>query len=503
MTNALGRIEAVLDEPDLAAAIGALEAALPLGARRRQLAVRTLLVGMLGCLAEGHQNAYLSGVHAVLVGLDDADKWRLGVRVAWRGGPHEVTYRQVEYTAHLLERVLRKERPNGAPSAALQVFCDRLLEASIPAAYKDASRAYAIDWTDVESFSRPPGEPDGPCADPEAAWGHRRGDGPGQKHELFFGYYDSLMTMVPEPGAAAIPELIRRAQLVSCRVDPVPGFVGVVVASAANGVVIEEVLADSGYSYKVPGHFAYPLRAAGMHLVVDLHPNDRGPKGTFAGAILANGNLFCPKTPPALLSLGPLARAASVQEAAAHDTRAAELSRYKLGRLSADDADGYHRVACPAAMGKVRCPLWAPSMALSNSRPEIYEVPEHPPRCCTQHSVTVPPEVNAKTRQRHDYPSAAHRRSYGRRSGAERANSRLKDPAGINVSARGWCKQMGLVPFSLFLACACVVVNFDLVDSFEAQQADQARRGGTRVPRPRRRRRRTLADLAASPIPSS
>ena len=321
MTNALGRIEAVLDEPDLAAAIGALEAALPLGARRRQLAVRTLLVGMLGCLAEGHQNAYLSGVHAVLVGLDDADKWRLGVRVAWRGGPHEVTYRQVEYTAHLLERVLRKERPNGAPSAALQVFCDRLLEASIPAAYKDASRAYAIDWTDVESFSRPPGEPDGPCADPEAAWGHRRGDGPGQKHELFFGYYDSLMTMVPEPGAAAIPELIRRAQLVSCRVDPVPGFVGVVVASAANGVVIEEVLADSGYSYKVPGHFAYPLRAAGMHLVVDLHPNDRGPKGTFAGAILANGNLFCPKTPPALLSLGPLARAASVQEAAAHDTR--------------------------------------------------------------------------------------------------------------------------------------------------------------------------------------
>ena len=130
-------------------------------------------------------------------------------------------------------------------------------------------------------------------------------------------------------------------------------------------------------------------------------------------------------------------------------------------------------------MGKVRCPLWAPSMALSNSRPEIYEVPEHPPRCCTQHSVTVPPEVNAKTRQRHDYPSAAHRRSYGRRSGAERANSRLKDPAGINVSARGWCKQMGLVPFSLFLACACVVVNFDLVDSFEAQQADQARRGGT------------------------
>jgi hypothetical protein len=35
---------------------------------------------------------------------------------------------------------------------------------------------------------------------------------------------------------------------------------------------------------------------------------------------------------------------------------------------------------------------------------------------------------------------------------------------------------MGLVPLSLFLACACVVVNFDLVDAFEAHQAEQARR---------------------------
>ena len=497
----LTRIEALLDEPGLAAAIGALEAALPLGVRPRQLRVRTLLVGMLGCLSEGHQNAYLSGVHAVLVGLNDADKWRLGVRVAWKGGPHELSYRQIEYTAHLLERALRKDDPDGAPSAALQGFCDRLLEASIPATYKDASSSYAIDWTDVASFSRPPSEEDGPCADPEAAWGHRRGNGPGQKHELFFGYYDSLMTMVPDQGGAAIPELIRRAQLISCRVDPVPGFVSVVVASAANGVVIEAVLADSGYSYKVPEHFAYPLRAAGVNLVIDLHPNDRGQKGTFAGAIAHNGNLYCPKTPEALFSLGPLARGASVEEAAAHDARSAELSRYKLGRLCADDADGYHRVACPAAMGKVRCPLRAPSMALSNSRPEIFEVPEHPPACCTQQSVTVPPEVNAKTRQRHDYPSAAHRRSYGRRSGAERANSRLKDPAGINVSARGWCKLMGLVPLSLFLACACVVVNFGLVDAFETHQADAAQRVAIGPPRRRSRRRKTLADLAQAPAP--
>ena len=31
---------------------------------------------------------------------------------------------------------------------------------------------------------------------------------------------------------------------------------------------------------------------AGAQLVQDLHPHDRGPKGTHDGAIIANGNLM-------------------------------------------------------------------------------------------------------------------------------------------------------------------------------------------------------------------
>ena len=37
---------------------------------------------------------------------------------------------------------------------------------------------------------------------------------------------------------------------------------------------------------------------------------------------------------------------------------------YKLGPITSDDADGYHRVMCPAAMGKIRCPLRPASMTL-------------------------------------------------------------------------------------------------------------------------------------------
>jgi hypothetical protein len=57
----------------------------------------------------------------------------------------------------------------------------------------------------------------------------------------------------------------------------------------------------------------------------------------------------------------------------------------------------YHRVTCPAAAGKIRCPLRPESMTLDRSRPEILTPPQHPPACCTQQTITVPPEVAAKT----------------------------------------------------------------------------------------------------------
>jgi len=275
-------------------------------------------------------------------------------------------------------------------------------------------------------------------------------------------------------------------------------MVGVLTSMAAAGIPLSDVVADSGYAHRVPAHFALPLRAAGASLVMDLHPSDRGTQGTFAGAVLCNGNLYCPMTPTALFDIGPLSRGASKDETAAHDRRAEELSRYKLGRVTADDQDGYHRVMCPAAMGKVRCPLRESSMSLGLEHPEVISPSEHPPTCCTQVTITVPPGVNQKTAQRHDYPGKAWRRSYARRSAAERSNARIKDPATVDV-ARGWCRVMGLTQMSLFLACALVVRNLAVADAFEQRRADDERRAAAGLsPRTRRRRRQTLADLVGA-----
>jgi hypothetical protein len=71
-----------------------------------------------------------------------------------------------------------------------------------------------------------------------------------------------------------------------------------------------------------------------------------------------------------------------------HDQQTTELARHKLGPVTAEDTDGYHRVTCPAAAGKIRCPLRPASMTLDRSRPEILTPPGHPPTCCTQQTIS-------------------------------------------------------------------------------------------------------------------
>src|SRR6266852_8757679 len=141
--------------------------------------------------------------------------------------------------------------------------------------------------------------------------------------------------------------------LSSCHPGPVRAFTKVPTSMAAAGIALGDILDDSGYAHRDAEAWAIPLRQAGAQLIQDLHPSDRGPRGTHQGAIIANGNLYCPATPKPLLELGPLAPAATPGQAAAHDQQAAELSRHKLGRISAGDTDGYHRVMCPAVMGKI------------------------------------------------------------------------------------------------------------------------------------------------------
>jgi hypothetical protein len=536
-TAGLERIEQIIDSSGIA---GRIELLLPVGVRPRQLRASALLAGMLLVAVQGRP-AHLRRVHHALLDLPDADRHRLGVIAQWTTGPHQLTYRQVERTFALVVRALANPQPDGAPSPSLSQVLDALLEASVQVLGEPATDSYAVDWTDLESWSRPPpkprserpdpapsatdpeqpppdnhdsttsdgdgdgdgdGDDDRRPADPEAAWGHRNSNHPA-RNELFFGYYLQALTTVTDEHGPPVPELARRMHLASCDHDPPAQIVPVLQRMQANGITIGDVLADSGYSYRKPATWALPIRQLGIDLIQDLHPNDRGPHGTHHGAVCANGNLYCPATPTTLLKLQPLPRSASTEQQAAHDQQSAELATYKLSPITAYDRDGYRRVICPAAQGKIRCPHKPGSLTLPYDRPTIQKPPEHPPACCQQQTITVPPTVNAKTAQKHDYPSPQHRHSYNRRTAAERTFATITDPA-TNTIARGWCRITGLTGIALFTATVLIARNLRIADAFAARQAENERRAANGLPpKQRRRRRHTTQDLisAANPPP--
>ena len=495
----LARLETVIDSASVCESI---EALLPVGVRRRQLSVRTLLLGMLLAACDGRPG-HLTRVHQALTSLSESEQRRLGILALEKTGWHQLTYRQVEYTFARVTRLLKKPTPDGTPSALLADVLDRLLEASVQLAAAPASTSLTVDWTDLETWARPPSKHDARSSrDREAAWGHRTTNHPGI-NEMFFGYYLQALTMVRDEQGPEVPELVRRIHLASCQHDPPAQITPVIARMHDDGVALGDLLADSGYSYRQPETFALPLRALGIQLVVDLHSNDRGPKTTHMGATTANGALYCPATPAPLLELAPLAPTASPEQTTTHDQQCAELHRHKLAPLTGYDADGYHRVACPATTGKLRCPLRPDSLTLPYDRPTIHQPPTHPPRCCTQKTITVPPAVNAKTTQKHDYPSPKHRRSYQRRTAAERSFATLTDPATTNLS-RGHCRLTSLTPIALFTTTALITRNLRTTDAFHARQADNQRRAHLGLPpKHRTRRRHTTHDLinAATPPP--
>ena len=250
-----------------------------------------------------------------------------------------------------------------------------------------------------------------------------------------------------------------------------------------DGIPLGDILADSGYAHRDAGAWAIPLRAAGAQLIQDLHPlrprparhpprrhhRQRQPVLPGHAPARCRSSGRWPATPPA-------------DQAARTTPQSAELARYKLGRITSDDADGYHRVMCPAVMGKIRCPLRPASMTLDRDRPEILTPPRAPARLLRPADHHRPPRRRGQDRQKHDYPSRDHRRSYARRTGAERTFATAKDPASNNI-ARGWTRLMGLAPLMLWLACLLAVRNQRILTAWDARQADNARRAAAGLPR--------------------
>ena len=322
---------------------------------------------MMIALGDGRP-AHLTRVHQALAGLPEGEQRRLGVLADWKNGPHLLTYRQAEYTFGLTARALGKDEPDGQPSPELQRICDDLLESSVPAEFKKASASLAVDWSDLASFSRPPPRGTSDCADPEASWGHRRNNLLHDQDELFFGYYLSDAVTVPDEHGPPVPEFARRMTVSSCRHDPVPAFTPVLTALPGHGIPLGDVLADSGYSHRIPQNWASPLRAAGAHSSRTCTPTTaapgaptRAPSSPTAASTARAPRGPCwnsgrspapppPRRPPPTTRRPP--RPPATNSAASPATT----------------TDGYHRVAVPRRHGQDPLPA-APAVDEPGPRP--------------------------------------------------------------------------------------------------------------------------------------
>ena len=229
-----------------------------------------------------------------------------------------------------------------------------------------------------------------------------------------------------------------------------------------------------------------PAPARCAQLVQDLHPHDRGP-GRAPGSVIANGSLSA-RRPPHAARLAPLPPAATAGRPPSTTSKPPSLARYKLGR----PRRRRHGSTGPAARRARQDPLPAPPGldAAQPDRPGILTPPGHPPACCAQRTITVPPQVAAKTRQ-NTYPSAASRQPSAARQ-RRTSNATIKDPPRRHrprlVQARG------LTPVALSIACLLAIRDQRIAAAFAGPPGRQRPPRRRRLPpRARKRRRTTLA----------
>lgn len=432
--------------------------------RPRQLTVRALLVG-LKLAVDSAKTTCLTDVFLVLTeGLPEAVQHDLGVRERRTG--RVITIHQVR---RLLDSIKTRLDPDAgaAPEdraaglAALQQVLDDLLAATMPADVP-TSGAYAVDGTGTWSWARGR-DKQSTAADPDAAWGVKTSKS--GKQERYFGYELHAVVRVGRLNDdRPVPCLAERIVVTPASSNCSEAVLPAIAKMRADGLRLREVIADRGYTYKTG--WSRGLRALDIDSVLDLHPTQLGPRGSHGGARLIAGVPHCPATPEAF---DTIARPERLAESLALEVFLGQITtreQWALRRVAGPESSGSERYECPARAGKLRCPLVPPSMGQPVSLPKVFETPEPSAhKCCTQRTITVPGDVDYKSRQRQYWGSRDWISSFSRRSRVEGWFGNLKDRS-REALGRGAFRVMGLCKSSLMLGIYAAATNLRLLDGW-------------------------------------
>ena len=244
--------------------------------------------------------------------------------------------------------------------------------------------------------------------------------------------------------------------------------------------------------------------------MLDYHKDQLGVQGSHAGALLIEGNWYCPAMPQALIDATRDYRNGTIKEPAWRE-RIAARGNYLLRAKERPDAEGHQRNTCAAAghAPTVRCsnkPVSIGRTTSANHRvhPDLAIV-NNPPQICVQQTATFPPEAGAKLVQTLRFGTPEWAAVYHTlRNTIEGINGIAKDGAHSALGDPSRRRIRGVAAQTIFTALLLLGDNLRMIRSFLAHAVPDET--GTKR-RPRRRRRKTNSiqkhrpSLAPSGVP--
>ena len=302
----------------------------------------------------------------------------------------------------------------------LIAFINQVLEMSIGFLPRDVRRGWegsvAVDDTVIPTFARPARRKKRVkkgvtpptirhSTDPDADWYHRDKregkDGEADPKKSVWGYEAALVVAGSDDPTqpAAIPSVVvgmvlhkpghqvgQNAVRAPCRRS----------RSAGTPPATSQLTAP--YSQSKPDDFQLHARALGYGLVLDYKIDQLGLQGSHAGMIQVDGSWYCPGMPDKLINATKDFRKGVIDEPT-HRARIEERRRYEIHTRGKPDADGHQRMRCPASdpAPTVRCSNKPASEGgdgkVRTRIPVTDALTLHPPKICSQQSVTLPPEM--------------------------------------------------------------------------------------------------------------
>ncbi|WP_066517155.1 hypothetical protein [Curtobacterium ammoniigenes] len=196
---------------------------------------------------------------------------------------------------------------------------------------------------------------------------------------------------------------------------------------------------DRGYSNLVPENFHRPLRERGIPVIKDYM--QKGITNGIGGAVMVEGDYYCPATSTEHLEATPLwdAGTITVKE---YIRDIGNRQAFKLHVKDVRPERQSSRMRCPALgpSATVRCALRQPhpKAAAKDDLPMVYKsrIPKRPPLVCCQDSITIPDTDNEKLRgQLYPYGTVKHTSVYrADRASSESINDAIANNFTISTS---------------------------------------------------------------------